>query len=258
VIDSSERGFFRLGLDVSALTDAERAEIVGICNEKIREYIEGYKGIIGDYRYNPEDLSSSSIRYLVLKLANGRCALCGASVKDTPLDIDHIIPRNQGGTNDLSNLQALCFRCNRAKRDRDAQDFRAFGLEERQAECVFCHVSPRVVMEYNSARLVRDAFPVTEYHSLLLPRRHVLAVSGLSAQELADLFQLARVAQSSLREQDRSISGFNLGFNDGVAAGQTEPHVHMHLIPRRTGDVADPRGGVRGVIPGASSYLNSR
>jgi ATP adenylyltransferase len=254
VIDTSERGYFRLTLDLASLTEQERAEIVALCDGKIRQYIEGYKGIIGDYRYNPDDLSSSSVRYLVLKLANGRCALCGASVKDTPLDIDHIIPRNQGGTNDLSNLQALCFRCNRAKRDRDFQDFRSFGEEEQDPACPFCAVAPRVVLAYNSARCIRDAFPVTEHHTLLLPRRHVLTVSELSAQEITDLFQLAKVAKASLQEQDRSISGFNLGFNDGAAAGQTVPHVHMHLIPRRAGDVSDPRGGLRGVIPGAAAY----
>lgn len=120
IIDASEHGFFRLNLDLASLTDIQRAEIVGICNERIRGYIEGYRGIIGDYRYNPDDLSSSSIRYLVLKLANGQCALCGAIVKDTPLDIDHIIPRNRGGSNDPSNLQALCFHWNRAKRDRES------------------------------------------------------------------------------------------------------------------------------------------
>src|SRR5262249_38315723 len=158
--------------DPASLTAAQRAELVAICNARINEYIAAYKGIIGDYRYNPEELSSSSIRYLVLKLAKGRCALCGASVRDTPLDVDHIIPTNRGGSNDLSNLQALCAPCNRAKRDRDATDFRGYGAEERDDGCAFCCPAGRVVAEYNTAVCIRDARPVTEYHTLLLPKRH--------------------------------------------------------------------------------------
>ncbi len=254
VIDASERGYFRLNLDVTTLTPAERAELVALCETRIRSYIQGYQGILGDYRYNPQDLSAGSIRYLVLKLANGHCALCGASVRDTPLDVDHIIPRSRGGSNDLANLQALCYRCNRAKRDRDTQDFRGFGAEAAEPGCPFCGVEPRVVLEYNTARCIRDAYPVTPEHTLLLPRRHVVSVNDLSTQELGDLFQLAKVARAELQERDRSIRGFNLGFNDGAAAGQTVAHVHMHLIPRRAGDVPDPRGGVRGVIPGAAAY----
>lgn len=254
VIDASERGYFKLTLEDKELSDDERAELIEICNDKIRGYISKYKGIIGDYRYNPDDLSSKSIRYLVLKLANGRCALCGASVKDTPIDIDHIIPRSKGGSNDITNLQALCDRCNRAKRNRDATDFRHLGEDIHDATCPFCNLGNRVIENYNSADCIRDNFPVTDKHSLIIPKRHIATVSDLSMNELNDVFFLSKKIKSELRLIDSKIKGFNIGFNEGRAAGQTIPHVHLHLIPRRFGDVENPRGGIRGVIAGKADY----
>lgn len=254
VIDASERGFFKLTLDVNALKESEKRDLVEICNQKIKSYIDSYAGIIGDYRYNPDDLSSSSIRYLVLKLAKGRCALCGASKNDTPLDVDHIIPRNKGGTNDLSNLQALCFRCNRAKRDRDSQDFRTFGDFKSAQDCVFCERQTKAEQEYNSCFWIWDGFPVSRHHSLIIPKRHVPGVSEMSVSELQDMFQLMAGVKARIQEIDSDIRGFNIGFNDGGCAGQTIMHTHMHLIPRRDGDVEEPRGGIRGVIPGMAAY----
>lgn len=254
VIDASRRGFFQLNLDLPSLTQTEIDELIRLCNDKVAGYIANYKGIIGDYRYNPDDLSSSSIRYLVLKLAKGRCALCGASVKDTPLDIDHIIPRSKGGGNDIFNLQALCYRCNRAKRNRDSQDFREYGIDAKDPICDFCDLESRIVSSYNTAQCVRDAFPVTEHHSLVIPKRHVLTLGELSGEEVSDVFQLAKTVKTELKTIDRTISGFNWGINEGKAAGQTVPHLHLHLIPRRLGDVSDPRGGVRGVISEKALY----
>jgi ATP adenylyltransferase len=254
VIDASERGYFKLALDVTKLTQTEKEDLIKICNEKIQSYINSYSGIIGDYRYNPDDLSSSSIRYLVLKLAKGRCALCGASIKDTPLDIDHIVPRNKGGTNDLSNLQALCFRCNRAKRDRDSEDFRRFGQFEPLEGCAFCERKTEAEQEYNSCLWIWDRFPVSAHHSLIIPKRHVSSVSELSVSEMQDMFLLMARAKARIQEIDADVRGFNIGFNDGACAGQTIMHTHMHLIPRRNGDVEQPRGGIRGVIPGMAVY----
>jgi len=225
-----------------------------LCNNKISEYIQKYKGLIGDYRYNPEDLSSSSVRYLVLKLAHGKCALCGATIKDTPIDIDHIIPRNHGGTNELSNLQALCFRCNRAKRDRDNIDFRHYGEESREDGCIFCNIKGRAKESFNTANWILDNFPVTPLHSLIIPRKHVKTIDELSYYEITDLFQLSRHIKKKLIEIDPTIQGFNIGINEGELAGQSIMHLHLHIIPRRKGDVQNPRGGIRGVIPDKANY----
>lgn len=254
VIEIPKKGYFQLNLDIDNLTLEQQSELIEICNDKIREYISNYKGIIGDYRYNPEDLSSKSIRYLVLKLAKGRCALCGASVKDKPIDIDHIIPRSRGGTNDISNLQALCYECNRAKNNRDKTDFRNLGKETHDENCPFCNLGKRVIEKYNTASYIEDNFPITHNHSLIIPQRHIMSVGDLSMAEMNDIFLLSNKVKSELKITDTKIQGFNIGFNDGEVAGQTIPHVHLHLIPRRQGDVPNPRGGIRGVIPGSADY----
>lgn len=111
-----------------------------------------------------------------------------------------------------------------------------------------------MVEENGLAYLIRDGFPVTDGHSLVIPKRHVVDYFGLTADELLDCDRLVRSARERLIEEDPSIEGFNIGINAGAAAGQTVFHCHIHLIPRRTGDVENPRGGVRNIIPGKGDY----
>jgi diadenosine tetraphosphate (Ap4A) HIT family hydrolase len=111
----------------------------------------------------------------------------------------------------------------------------------------------RVVASNSLAFAIRDGYPVSPGHTLAMPHRHVESLFDLSPQEYVALFDL-------VREQKRVLDGefaphaFNIGINDGPAAGQTVAHVHVHLIPRYRGDVADPRGGVRWVLPAKSRY----
>jgi diadenosine tetraphosphate (Ap4A) HIT family hydrolase len=100
-----------------------------------------------------------------------------------------------------------------------------------------------------------DRFPVTEGHTLIIPRRHVASFFELAPAEQADLLALAAAERGRLCA-DGGPDAFNLGINDGPAAGQTVPHVHLHLIPRYAGDVADPRGGVRWIVPERAAYWN--
>lgn len=104
-----------------------------------------------------------------------------------------------------------------------------------------------------SGVLVRDAYPVSNGHSLVIPARHIGSFFELSEAERNDLFRLLDFAQQELDGIFRP-DGYNIGINDGVAAGQTVPHLHIHLIPRYFGDLPDPRGGVRWVIPDKASY----
>jgi ATP adenylyltransferase len=104
------------------------------------------------------------------------------------------------------------------------------------------------------AYAIRDGFPVTEGHTLVIPKRHVEDYFGLTQDELVACDELLRVSKEQIQNQDASVTGFNIGINAGESAGQTIFHCHLHLIPRRTGDVVDPRGGVRGVIPGKQKY----
>ena len=120
--------------------------------------------------------------------------------------------------------------------------------------CPFCEAgTDRIWMEIAIGMALWDAYPVAKGHTLVVPRKHVISIYELSPDEQAGLW--AMVAQARQRLQDQlHPDGFNVGVNDGAAAGQTVPHAHIHIIPRRTGDVADPRGGVRWVIPDKARY----
>jgi diadenosine tetraphosphate (Ap4A) HIT family hydrolase len=120
----------------------------------------------------------------------------------------------------------------------------AFGMIERE----------RVLSVDELFAVVRDKFPVTPGHTLIIPRRSLGRFSELNAAERVRLLELVDWAQRHLAAMEPAPDGFNLGVNDGPAAGQTMPQFHFHVIPRRSGDVADPRGGVRWVIPEKAKY----
>lgn len=98
-----------------------------------------------------------------------------------------------------------------------------------------------------------DAYPVAEGHTLIIPRRHVASLFDLPEEEQASLWKLVALVRGKLMAELKP-DGFNVGVNDGLAAGQTVLHAHIHVIPRRKGDVADPRGGVRWIMPTKAKY----
>ena len=124
----------------------------------------------------------------------------------------------------------------------------------RESHCPFCRPEPgRIVDETPLTRTLLDAFPVTPGHTLVTTRRHVDDLFQLTESERNALWECVCQARDRL-VRSHSPDGFNVGVNIGRAAGQTVMHVHVHVIPRYRGDVAEPRGGVRGVIPGKMSY----
>ena len=102
--------------------------------------------------------------------------------------------------------------------------------------------------------VVKDSFPVTKQHTLIIPHRHVSNFFDLNANELDDLNKILKEQRKKLLKLDKNITAFNIGVNAGVDAGQSIMHCHIHLIPRRKGDIENPRGGVRGVIPSKQKY----
>lgn len=251
------RGVYRLSDDIPALNEWERASLIALCDAKVAGYVALRQDAIWRHRAQNFDPIPGTLRYEVLKRAHGRCEACGISNQERALQVDHIIPRTKGGTNDLSNLQALCSICNAQKLDRDTTDFHAahaaFAL--RNDDCPFCTLpSERIIAENELILAIRDAYPVTPGHTLLIPRRHIEDQTGLWQPEINALHALQVRTINQLREEDATISGFNIGSNVGAAAGQTIFHCHIHLIPRRPGDIENPRGGVRGVIPGRQAY----
>jgi diadenosine tetraphosphate (Ap4A) HIT family hydrolase len=120
--------------------------------------------------------------------------------------------------------------------------------------CPFCAPAPdRILHALDAALVLRDGFPISPGHTLIVPRRHVGSFFALESTEQAAMLEALNWARAELDRLHRPDS-FNIGLNDGPAAGQTVPHCHLHLIPRYAGDVADPRGGVRWVIPGKARY----
>lgn len=120
------------------------------------------------------------------------------------------------------------------------------------SDCPFC--DPVDAVLHNELAYVRfDQYPVNPGHLLILPLRHVTTYFEASAEEKAALFELIEAGKRLLDERF-SPDGYNIGINVGEVAGQTVMHLHIHLIPRYRGDVANPRGGVRGVIPARQNY----
>jgi diadenosine tetraphosphate (Ap4A) HIT family hydrolase len=121
--------------------------------------------------------------------------------------------------------------------------------------CPFCDLeSGRVLEENELAIALLDAFPVSPGHTLVIPRRHIADFFELSNEEMMAVLELLKRVHARLMGGKRP-DGFNVGINVGRAAGQTVSHAHVHLIPRFAGDVAQPRGGVRNVIPGKGVYV---
>jgi len=125
-------------------------------------------------------------------------------------------------------------------------------------ECIFCDLQSldrqRIIDENNLAYAIRDGFPVTKFHTLFITKRHVSDYFGLTQPELNAINLLIDRQRELLNKSDESIDGYNIGINCGETAGQSVFHCHIHLIPRRKGDVENPRGGIRNLIPGKGSY----
>ena len=121
-------------------------------------------------------------------------------------------------------------------------------------ECVFCTLTDtRIIRENEHAIVIRDGFPISPGHTLVIPRRHVASFFQITAEERMCLLELLDQSKRMV-EDEYTPDGYNIGINDGASAGQTVPHLHIHLIPRYSGDREDPRGGVRWVIPEKADY----
>lgn len=121
--------------------------------------------------------------------------------------------------------------------------------------CLFCDIpKERVIAENTLAYAIRDGFPVTPLHTLIIPKRHATTYFDLLEEEILACNELTKELRASILSEDQTVDGFNIGMNAGESAGQTVFHCHIHLIPRRLGDVENPRGGVRHLIPGKGYY----
>lgn len=159
------------------LSDSERDALLQLCRQRLDAFRQQRGDGVFAHRSRHRTPISGSVKYRVLTRARGRCECCGAHEHQRALEVDHIVPRNHGGSDELSNLQALCFCCNAGKRDTDCTDFRGLqaSYASRETDCVFCGLEGggRVLLENELALCIADAYPVTPGHSLVIPRRHV-------------------------------------------------------------------------------------
>ncbi len=126
-------------------------------------------------------------------------------------------------------------------------------IDLKKNKCPFCHPDREVILESELCYAIFDKFPVNPGHVLVITRRHEGDYFNLLSEEVADLWSLVEKMKVFL-EKEYAPDGFNVGFNVGSTAGQTIDHVHIHIIPRYAGDMDDPTGGVRHVIPERGRY----
>lgn len=119
-------------------------------------------------------------------------------------------------------------------------------------KCIFCEID-KYVLENELAYAIYDKFPVNNGHLLFIPKRHVSNFFDITTEERIALFELVDKGKLLL-DKKYAPNGYNLGVNIGEYAGQSVMHVHIHLIPRFKGDIDDPKGGIRGVIPSKMRY----
>ncbi len=123
-----------------------------------------------------------------------------------------------------------------------------------QEECPFCAVDPeRIRFESEVGLAIRDLFPVSDGHTLVIPRRHIGSIYEMAREEQDEIWDLTRRVRNLLIRQVRP-DGFTIGLNEGLAAGQSVAHANIHVIPRHLGDVPDPTGGIRAIFPHKARY----
>ena len=128
-------------------------------------------------------------------------------------------------------------------------------MKDPNNPCLFCNIKESSLAEENNlAYASYDTYPVTDYHCLIIPKRHIKDYFDLTQEEIIACYQLIKKIKKKIEIKDKSVKGFNIGTNSGKVAGQSIMHSHIHLIPRREGDVKNPQGGVRSVIPLKQHY----
>ena len=128
-------------------------------------------------------------------------------------------------------------------------------MKDPNNPCLFCNTQKSGLAHENDLAYASfDTFPVSEYHCLVIPKRHIKDYFDLSNDELIACNELIKIVKKEITNKDSSVKGFNLGTNIGKVSGQSVFHCHFHLIPRREGDVDNPQGGVRSVIPNKQHY----
>ena len=132
-------------------------------------------------------------------------------------------------------------------------------MKDPNNPCLFCNVNEKDFNYINDLSYASyDTYPVSKHHCLIIPKRHIKDYFDLTKDELIACHKLIKIIKEEILSKDKSVKGFNLGTNIGNVSGQSIMHCHFHLIPRREGDVENPQGGVRSVIPNKQHYKRGK
>ena len=129
-------------------------------------------------------------------------------------------------------------------------------MKDPNNPCLFCVINKKEIIDENKLAYASfDSYPVSKLHCLIFPKRHINDYFKLTEDEIIACNQLIKNIKNKIQNNDKSVKGFNIGVNSGKVAGQSIMHCHIHLIPRREGDVEKPQGGIRAVIPSKQHYI---
>ena len=226
IIKYSKKKFTLLLDDI---TDEQKKRLVELCDLRRDEFIDKYSDRLGVKTLRQS--TSGTLAYDIFSKTKGVCVACGISAQERELVIDHILPLNVGGKTEYSNLQALCRTCNAQKRDRDDVDFIDWQkrLKHRNSKCSMCNLQP--MEEMGTAHAIRSKRPMTNLHSLVLPKRHTATFFDLIPAEKHHCFELIDIMKSTIEKEDKSVVGFNVGFDSSSTTNQSLMHCQIHVIP---------------------------
>ena len=129
-------------------------------------------------------------------------------------------------------------------------------MNDPNIPCIFCNIKKEKIIFNNELAVSSfDSYPVSKHHALIFPKRHMKDYFDLNDEEVIACNKLIKLLKNFILKLDPTVKGFNIGSNAGKITGQSVMHCHIHLIPRRQGDVKNPQGGVRGVIPSKQHYI---
>ena len=227
---------FRLLLD--HITTEQKARLVELCDLRLNEYIDRRLRMPWYNRRGTREHIPGKVRYDVLAKSGGVCVACGVSSLDRALEIDHIVPVKMGGTNDISNLQPLCYKCNAQKRDRDDTNFILVlnRLKYRDPKCRAC-LSDEHLHENHMAFAVWNANHAADLHAVVYPKRHTASFFDLIPAEKKFCLDAIDDVKTRILETDKDVAGFDVGFDAGPVAGEMVGHCSIHITPRMPGDM---------------------
>ena len=227
ITERLEQAYHLKGFD--QLSHDEIEVLKEACSKRIEEFIDQRGDQPWHHRRRSAKAVSGTIRYEVLRNAKNRCELCGISTDVKAIEVDHIMPRIRGGSNDISNLQALCYSCNAMKRDRDDTDFRKVEAtyKHREANCAYCNVSENEIKSQNNLCFsVRDNDPQTPTHTLVIPRRHTSSYFDLYRPEINALNYLMSDAS------EQASTNLDIHISSESISERSASHCYVRLIPR--------------------------